>query len=57
MGSHRTPASIETTIERIFRKVVRRKMTAAERSCFQLKPATQIAHRRPKRRKQMYSKS
>ncbi len=50
MGSHRPPASIETPIERIFRKVVRREMTEAERIYLHLKRATRIAHRRPKRR-------
>jgi hypothetical protein len=34
----RVPESSETPIERIFEKVVRRKMTPEERLCFQLKP-------------------
>ncbi len=33
----------ETPVERIFRKVVGRKMTAAERKCFELKPAGKVA--------------
>jgi hypothetical protein len=38
----REPANVlkELPIERIFRKIVGRKMTQAERLCFHLKPAT-----------------
>ena len=34
----RVPESSETPIERVFQKVMRRKMTAEEKSCFHLKP-------------------
>lgn len=34
----RVPESSETPIERIFQKVMRRKMTAEEKSWFHLKP-------------------
>ncbi len=34
----RVPESSETPIERIFQKVMRRKMTPEEKSCFHLKP-------------------
>ena len=43
MGKHRLPVAMEIPLERIFRKIMGRKMTVAERNCFHLKPATRIA--------------
>ncbi len=51
MGYRLHSVSKEIPIERIFRKVIGRKMTVAERICFHLKPASRIALGKPRKGK------
>ena len=50
-GYELRPASKEIPLERIFRKIVGRKMTVAERLCFRLKPTSRIARGKPRKNK------
>jgi len=45
MTFHRSRPAIEIPIERIFRKVMRRKMTKTERRCFRLGQVRRIRAR------------
>ena len=51
MGYNLHPVAKEIPLERIFRKVVGRKMTVRERICFHLKPASRIARGKPRKSK------